>query len=68
MDSKPIRTELDHAAAVKRIEHLWESAKGTSSGDELDALVTLVEAFESKHYPMDTPSRTLVDPVNPHFD
>ena len=56
MDIKPIRTEHDHAVALKRIEQLWKSVQGTPAGDELDALVTLVEAFESKHYPMDTPA------------
>lgn len=56
MEIKPIRTEDDHTAALQRIEQLWGSAQGTSLGDELEVLVTLVEAFERKHYPMDLPS------------
>ncbi len=28
---------------------------GTPEGDELDVLATLVDAYESKHYPMDAP-------------
>jgi HTH-type transcriptional regulator / antitoxin HigA len=56
MEIKPIRTERDHATALQRIEQLWGSAQGTAAGDELDVLVTLVEAFEREHYPMDLPS------------
>jgi HTH-type transcriptional regulator / antitoxin HigA len=56
MEIKPIRTEHDHAAALQRIEQLWGSAQGTSAGDELDVLVTLVEAFEREQYPVDLPN------------
>ena len=56
MEIKPIRTEHDHTAALQRIERLWGSSQGTAAGDELDVLVTLVEAFERKHYPMDLPN------------
>lgn len=55
MEIKPIRTERDHAAALQRIERLWGSAQGTVAGDELDVLVTLVEAFERENYPIDLP-------------
>ena len=56
MEIKPIRTERDHAAALQRIELLWGSAQGTAAGDELDVLVTLVEAFERENYPIDLPN------------
>jgi HTH-type transcriptional regulator/antitoxin HigA len=56
MEIKPIRTEHDHAAALQRIEQLWGAAQGTSAGDELDVLVTLVEAFEREQYPVDLPN------------
>jgi len=55
MEIRPIRTERDHAAALQRIELLWGSAQGTAAGDELDVLVTLVEAFERENYPIDLP-------------
>ncbi len=55
MEIKPIRTERDHAAALQRIERLWGSAQGTAAGDELDVLVTLVDAFERENYPIDLP-------------
>lgn len=56
MEIKPIRTEGDHAAALQRIELLWGSAQGTAEGDELDVLVTLVEAYERENYPIDLPN------------
>jgi HTH-type transcriptional regulator / antitoxin HigA len=55
MEIKPIRTEVDYEAALHRIEALWGSAQGTPGGDELDVLATLVESYESGHYPVDLP-------------
>jgi HTH-type transcriptional regulator/antitoxin HigA len=55
MQIKPIRTEKDYAGALRRIEALWGSADKTPSGDELEVLVTLVEAYEVERYPMDLP-------------
>ena len=58
MQIHPIRTEHDHELAVKRIEKLISAAPGTAEGDELDILVTLVDAYEAKHHAVDAP-----DPV-----
>lgn len=55
MEIKPIRTERDHATAVQRIELLWGSAQGSAEGDELEVLVTLVDAFERENCPIDLP-------------
>jgi len=55
MQIKPIRTERDYTAALRRIEALWGAAPETPSGDELDVLVTLVEAYELDRYPVDLP-------------
>jgi HTH-type transcriptional regulator / antitoxin HigA len=55
---KPIRTEADYEAAIGEIEALWGSKSGTSAGDRLDVLATLIDAYETAHYPMDPP-----DPV-----
>lgn len=35
-----------------RIDQLMNAQLGTPEGDELDILVTLVEAYEAKHYAM----------------
>lgn len=58
MDIKPVRTKADHRAALKQIEKLMSAKANTAEGEKLDVLVTLVEAYERKHYPLDLP-----DPV-----
>lgn len=58
-DLKPIRTERDHAEAMAEIERLWGAPAGTPEGDRLDILATLVDAYESRQYPMDPP-----DPID----
>ena len=58
MEVAPIRTGRDHARALKEIEGLMAAGPGTPEGDRLDVLVTLVEAWEAKRYPLDLP-----DPV-----
>ena len=59
MDIKPIRTEADHETVLKEIEKLMESQPGTPEGDRMEVLVTLVEAYEAKHFPIPMPD----DPV-----
>jgi len=58
MDIKPIRAEADYRATLAEIESLMKAEPGTPEGERLDLLVTLVEAYERKHYPLDLP-----DPV-----
>ena len=55
---RPIRTKRDYESALKEVERLWGAKAGTSEGDRLDVLATLVDAYEAEHYPMDPP-----DPV-----
>jgi HTH-type transcriptional regulator / antitoxin HigA len=52
---KPIRTKRDYDGALKEIERLWGAKAGTPDGDRLDVLATLVDAYETEHYPMDPP-------------
>jgi len=58
MDIAPIKTKQDHLRALKEIENLMTASHNSPEGDRLDVLVTLVEAWETKHYPLDLP-----DPV-----
>lgn len=51
-----IRTEEDLQWATDRIAELWGAPAGSPEGDELDALMVLVEAYEKEHYPMDPPT------------
>ena len=59
MEIRPIKTEQDYKTAVCRIEELWGAKKDSAQGDELDLLVTLVESYEMKHYPIAPP-----DPID----
>ncbi len=43
-----ITNESEHAVAIARIDELWEAELGTPEGDELDALVKLVVAYEKE--------------------
>src|SRR6202051_5373444 len=58
LEVRPIRTKRDYEAALEEVERLWGAKAGTSDGDRLDVLATLVDAYEAEHYPMDPP-----DPV-----
>ena len=55
---KPIRTEADYEAALAQVESLWGAKSGTREGDLLEILATLIDAYETKHDPIDPP-----DPV-----
>jgi HTH-type transcriptional regulator/antitoxin HigA len=55
MEIKPIRTKADYEAALQEIDRLWGAPYGSPAGDKLDVLVTLVEAYEAKHYPIPLP-------------
>jgi len=54
-DVKPIRREADYEAALAEVERLWGAKSGTPRGDRLDVLATLIDAYESEHYPIDPP-------------
>jgi HTH-type transcriptional regulator / antitoxin HigA len=55
MEIKPIKSARDYRRALKEIEGLMRAKRNTPEGDRLDVLVTLVEAWEVKHYPLDLP-------------
>ncbi|MGO8846879.1 MAG: helix-turn-helix domain-containing protein [Methylocella sp.] len=59
MEIKPIKTEADYEATLDEIEKLRESGADTPESGRIDILVTLVESYETKHYPIDPP-----DPVD----
>jgi len=55
MTYKVIKTEGDHQRALARIDELMDAEPNTPEGDELELLVTLVELYEEKKYPIDIP-------------
>ncbi len=58
MTVTPIRNENDHKNALARIEQLFDAEPGTPEGDELEVLITLVDYYEEKNFPIGLP-----DPV-----
>lgn len=53
--NKPIKTEADYKAALARVDAIFDAKPGTSKGDELESLVTLIEHYEDTAYPIDLP-------------
>ena len=58
MEIAPIKSHRDYRRVLKEIEGLMSARRNSPEGDRLDVLVTLVEAWERKHYRLDLP-----DPV-----
>lgn len=56
MNIKPIKTEQDYENSLLKIEKIWGAKRDTPEGDELDLLVTLVESYEMKHFPIAPPN------------
>ncbi len=58
MDNKPIRTDADYRQALVEIDSLMVAGANTPEGEILDVLVTQVEAYEAKHFPLSPPYRS----------
>ena len=58
MEIKPIKTRKDYEGALGAVEQLMGARRNTPEGDRLDVLVTLIEAYEARHFALDLP-----DPV-----
>lgn len=60
MEIRPIHTEEDYKAALREVSAYFdkEPVQGTPDGDRFEILLTLVEAYEAKLYPIGLP-----DPV-----
>lgn len=55
-DLKPIHSEQDYNEALQVLAELWGAKSGTPEGDKLDILATLIDVYESEHFPMDAPT------------
>ena len=58
MKWKVLKTEEDYQNALKRLEVIFDSKKGSSTGDELEILSILIENYENEYFPIGFP-----DPV-----
>ena len=56
MEISPIKNEADYLAALVEVDQLMELDLdlGTPEGDKLDILATLIDAYESKHFPIES--------------
>lgn len=59
MNITPIKMPADYKAALRSIEQLMTAKRDTPEGDRLDVLVTLVQAYEAQHFPVEA-----VDPID----
>jgi HTH-type transcriptional regulator/antitoxin HigA len=55
MDIKPIKSKSDYQNALKRLEVIFDAAIGTPESDEADILGLMIDEYEKKHYPIETP-------------
>lgn len=57
MNIHPIRTEKDYQAVLRDLSAYFddEPTPGTEEGDRFEILVTLVEAYEAKRFPIEAP-------------
>jgi len=55
MELKPIKTEVDYRAALKRLEEIFDAKDDTPESDELEILGLMVDDYENKHYPIEAP-------------
>lgn len=60
MEIRPIHTKADYKAALREVSTYFDNQPepGTPGGNRFEVLLTLVEAYESRHFPIDLP-----DPV-----
>lgn len=60
LELHPIRTEADYRAALACAETFFDAAEepapDSPEGAYFDALVTLIQAYEAKHYPVAPPT------------
>jgi HTH-type transcriptional regulator/antitoxin HigA len=57
MEIRPIRTDADYRAALAEVSPMFddEPEPASPAGDRFDVLVTLIEAYEREHFPIDVP-------------
>lgn len=49
---EPVVDSRSHQKALRRIEQLWDAKSGSREERELDALATLVDAYERRSFPI----------------
>jgi HTH-type transcriptional regulator/antitoxin HigA len=55
MEIKPIKSESNYYSALERLEIIFDSKIGTPESDEADILGLLIDEYERKHFPIESP-------------
>ena len=55
MNIKPIKSLTDYQEALKRLEVIFDAVVGTQESDEADLLGLMLDDYEKKNYPIETP-------------
>lgn len=55
MEIKPIKTEKDYDKALERLELIFDATQNSKEGDEAEILSLLIDNYENKHYPIESP-------------
>jgi HTH-type transcriptional regulator/antitoxin HigA len=55
MNIKLIKTDEDYQIALLRLEVIFDAKTGTPESDEADILGLMIDEFEKKHYPIESP-------------
>lgn len=55
MEIKPIKTEKDYEKSLKRLEQIFDASPNSNEGDEAEILSLLIDNYENKHYPIESP-------------
>ena len=58
MNIRPIRTDSEYREALKDVSALFDNEPelGTAEGAAFEIMITLIEAYEAKHFPLDLPN------------
>ncbi len=55
MNIKPIHNDEDLHEAFLNLEGVYQAKEGTPEADDMEILVTLIEAYENRNYPISPP-------------
>ncbi len=55
MNLKPIKTELQYDEALHRLDVIFDASPDTEEGNEAEILLLLIEDYEDRYYPIETP-------------
>ena len=56
MRMDPITTEQNYLATLKKLELVFDAAADTKEGEEANELSLLIEAYEDKRFPIESPT------------